>query len=100
MKNAPFLILGALLLMSFRNRQEQSESEESAPACPPGETLFRDGKCRKVLAYASNLVKDGQRPQRRIEYNPNTGRPEVVYDDQPPGRVQTGQLPPRFRGYN
>jgi hypothetical protein len=100
MKNAPFLILGALLLMSFRNRQDQSESEESAPACPPGETLFRDGKCRKVLAYAEDLVKDGQRPPRRVEINPITGRPEVVYEGQPGGRVQTGQLPPRFRGSN
>jgi hypothetical protein len=98
MKNAPFLILGALLLMSFRNRQ--NESEEDQPACPPGEALFRDGKCRKVIAYEAELVKDGVRPPRRIEYNPITGRPEVVYGGQPGGRVQTGQLPPRFRGYN
>jgi len=100
MKNAPYLILGALLLMSFRNRQE--ESEEDAPACPPGQTMFRDGKCRKVLAYAEELIKDGRRPRRRIVYNPMTGRPEIVYD-QPTnrgGRVRINQLPPRFRGYN
>lgn len=104
MKNAPFLILGALLLMSFRNRQNESgqnESEQDAPACPPGEALFRDGKCRKVIAYTDELVQNGERPSRRIEYNPITGRPEVVYEDQPGGgRQQINQLPPRFRGYN
>jgi len=98
MKNAPYLILGALLLMSFRNRQEESEAD--APACPPGQTMFRDGKCRKVIAYAEELIKDGVRPRRRIEYNPVTGRPEIVYDGRPGGRVRINQLPPRFRGYN